>query len=555
MEVYAFDASALPATLTQITDRAQGTTGAAISRDGATVYWFDDSSGDELGRWVATSVSDVTTSQVLLTELDLAYPGGFVGLTGGAALVGRTVGDGLELARVEVDGSGRVVYRSTSTAAIVDATADGALALLQFDPDGDFLHPGVRVVRVADGVVQAELRQELVSISPVAFHPADSDVVLVTHERYDRPMPMLWNTATGEERDVTTGLEGDVTATWYPDGDALLVSVLADARHRTYRLDLATNALTPIDLPAGYVVRSSARADGSVHALMSRSDLPVSLLTVRGEDVERVIELPGEPPAETVAATDVYAEGPGGRVHGLLYLPSGGAGPHPTVFFVHGGPTGQDYDAWNDIVAAVVDAGYAVVRVNYRGSTGYGAQWRDALTGRLGFIELEDVGAIRASLEAAGVIDPGAVAIMGGSWGGYLTLMALGTEPGRWRCGAALVPLADWLMSLEDNPAWMVAADAALMHGTAEEIPDAYRAASPITYVDAVVAPVFVTAGENDPRCPVRQVDAYVERLRARGHDVRYDRLDTGHALHDLDAKVAEIGGVLEFFAETMPVG
>jgi dipeptidyl aminopeptidase/acylaminoacyl peptidase len=63
------------------------------------------------------------------------------------------------------------------------------------------------------------------------------------------------------------------------------------------------------------------------------------------------------------------------------------------------------------------------------------------------------------------------------------------------------------------------------MGGTIEQIPDVYRAASPITYVDQVTAPMFITSGENDPRCPVRQVDTYVQRLQDRGHDVHYERL------------------------------
>ena len=106
------------------------------------------------------------------------------------------------------------------------------------------------------------------------------------------------------------------------------------------------------------------------------------------------------------------------------------------------GTTWQDYDGWHEVVAAYVDQGYAVVRVNYRGSTGYGAAWRESLRTRVGFIELEDIGAIRQELELAGVIDPERVAITGFSWGGYLTLMALGTQPKQWRSGAALVPLA-----------------------------------------------------------------------------------------------------------------
>jgi dipeptidyl aminopeptidase/acylaminoacyl peptidase len=280
----------------------------------------------------------------------------------------------------------------------------------------------------------------------------------------------------------------------------------------------------------------------------------VSLIRLANGTQTSLVVLPGPVPAPVGPVADVYVEGPSGRIHALVHQPAGRSAPYPTVFMPHGGPTAQDLDVWNDRVAALVDCGYAVVRVNYRGSTGYGAAWRDALHRQLGFIELEDIGAVRDYLERTGVVDPPRVSIVGGSWGGFLTLMALGTQPDRWRSGAAMVPLADQVTAAEDSPSFMKAYDAALMGGTIEELPDAYRAASPITYAEAVIAPLFVTAGENDPRCPVRQVDTYVQRLRDLGKTVRYERSATGHWLPDVDMRVAEMRRLVEFLAETLPV-
>jgi len=96
--------------------------------------------------------------------------------------------------------------------------------------------------------------------------------------------------------------------------------------------------------------------------------------------------------------------------------------------------------------------------------------------------------------------------------------------------------------------------DQSLFGASIVDEPDLYRASSPLTYVDDVVAPLFVTAGENDPRCPVRQIDVYVEALRARGHDVQYDRLKSGHGLYDLDVRVHEVRRVIGFIAATNPV-
>ena len=558
-EVYAFDASSTPAVLTRITDRPQGTMGASVSRDGSTALWFDDHAGDEVGRWQASPVSGGHPT-VLLPDLPPAYPGGIVPLSDGRVVVGRLLdagagGDvGFEIAVASADGSGVLVHGCGDPAELVDVSHDAALALVAFAPGGNWLRLGIRVVRLSDGEILHELLDEGRSLNPEAFHPGDAGLVLLGHERRDFQTPAVWDLATGEQIDVEPPAAGDVTASWYPDGSALLLTLLREARHELYRHDRASGGTGPVLTPVGTVARASARPDGSVHVLLSRSDVPVSLIRCRDGASTAIVALPGDGPAAAQPAHSLWVEGLDGPIHALVVEPPTRARPHATLFVPHGGPTAQDLDAWNDVIAAYVDAGYAVVRVNYRGSTGYGAAWRDALHGRLGFIELEDIDAVRTHLEAEGVVDPDRVSITGGSWGGFLTLMAVGTQPDRWRSGAALVPLADQVTSAEDSPSFMKAYDAALMGGTIEEIPDVYRAASPITYADAVTAPLLVTAGENDPRCPVRQVDTYVERLRARGHDVHYERVATGHALADLDLKVDEVRQILEFFAKTLPV-
>src|SRR5207249_6808122 len=115
------------------------------------------------------------------------------------------------------------------------------------------------------------------------------------------------------------------------------------------------------------------------------------------------------------------------------------ASPHPTIFIVHGGPTHHDGDAFSPRVQAWVDHGYAVVLVNYRGSTGYGRAWRDALEGNPGLTELEDIVKVRDWVVEQGIADPARLILAGGSWGGYLTLLGLGTRAECWALGRAAV--------------------------------------------------------------------------------------------------------------------
>jgi dipeptidyl aminopeptidase/acylaminoacyl peptidase len=245
---------------------------------------------------------------------------------------------------------------------------------------------------------------------------------------------------------------------------------------------------------------------------------------------------------------DVWVEGPAGRVHALVSLPPG-AGPHPAVVLVHGGPSWHDSDGFASDVAAYVDAGLAVVRVNYRGSTGYGSAWRDAIEGRVGLTELEDVVAVRCALEQQGLVDPARVALSGGSWGGYLTLLGLGRYPRLWSVGVAAVPVADYVAAYEDEMEPLKAFDRALFGGSPGQVPQRYQESSPLTYVADVLAPLLVIAGENDPRCPIRQVENYLRALDERGHPYELYRYDAGHGSLVVDERVRQMRVELDFLA------
>jgi len=107
--------------------------------------------------------------------------------------------------------------------------------------------------------------------------------------------------------------------------------------------------------------------------------------------------------------------------------------------------------------------------------------------------------------------------LSGGSWGGYLALLGLGTQPERWSLGVAAVPVADYVAAFEDEMEPLKAFDRSLFGGSPPDIPEVYRKRSPITYVEQVRVPVMILAGENDPRCPIRQIENYLSRLRELG--------------------------------------
>jgi dipeptidyl aminopeptidase/acylaminoacyl peptidase len=188
------------------------------------------------------------------------------------------------------------------------------------------------------------------------------------------------------------------------------------------------------------------------------------------------------------------------------------------------------------------------VEVNYRGSTGYGSAWRDAIEGNPGHTELADVAAVYDRCVAEGLADARRCVVNGWSWGGYLTLLALGTQPGRWAAGVAGVPVADYLVAYADEMEQLRAFDRALFGGSPEQLPDLYRDASPLSYVDRVRAPVLILAGENDPRCPIRQVENYLDALAARGDvDYRVLRFDAGHGSLVVEQTLRHVAAEIAF--------
>ena len=243
----------------------------------------------------------------------------------------------------------------------------------------------------------------------------------------------------------------------------------------------------------------------------------------------------------------------GDAVQGFLVTPEG-EGPWPTLLRPHGGPTWLDEDKWHPEVQSYVDAGMAVVLVNYRGSTGRGAEWRDALVGDVGGPELEDLNDALDHLIAEGVADPDRVAIGGWSWGGYLTLLMVGKHPERgWRCGIAGVPVGDYVLSYDDSSPTLQAYDRALLGGTPHELPELMADRSPINFADDVRAPVLFLIGEHDSRCPYRQAIAYVDRLAARGHPHEVYLFATGHGSFDIEEEIRQQRAILASLERFVP--
>jgi pimeloyl-ACP methyl ester carboxylesterase len=546
----------------RVTDSAIGVTDGTPTFDGEGILWFDDETGDESGRWLKQPFSGGETRSFLV-GVPQGWNEGLAQAPGVVAL-GISDRDGFAV-YVSLDGAPATeVHRSSEAVRIGGAdqggfvrgglSADGSLLGLEHAEHGDLIHPALRVIDPRSGAIVGEQLDEGLSLFAKCWSPVAGDQRLaLDQERGGETRPATWDLGTGERRDLQLDLDGEISVEdWWPNASALLLKRLVEGRHELLRYELDSGEVQAIPSEPGVVWSSRVRPGGQVWFLHEQGHRPRRVITDGGAE----LPLAGEPaprarPLQSWEFTNEHDQ----RVHGFFVTPDDSGGPFPVMMFVHGGPTWLDMDRWQPEIHAYVDAGFIVGLVNYRGSLGYGREWRDTLIGDIGGPELEDVNAGLRDLVERGIADPTRAVIAGYSWGGYVTLLELGKHPELWACGVAGVPVGDYAAGYEDLSPLLQAYDRALLGGAPSEVPELMRDRNPINFADDVRAPVLFMIGEHDSRCPYRQAMLYVERLAARGHPHEVYVFATGHSPFDVDERVRQVEQVLGFLDRHVPRG
>ncbi len=224
-------------------------------------------------------------------------------------------------------------------------------------------------------------------------------------------------------------------------------------------------------------------------------------------------------------------------ISAFLYLPWNlkRDGSNPAIVWVHGGPAAQSVNGFNRQVQYLVNHGYVVLAPNYRGSTGYGMKFQAANRWDMGGGDLADIVAGARVLERTGFVDPRKIAVGGGSYGGYLTMMAVTKSPETWAAGVALFPFVNWFTEIEHEDPALQQSDLATM-GDPKKDADRLRDRSPFFFLDRIRAPLLLAAGKNDPRCPPEESQQVVEALRRQGRPCEFLLYaDEGHGFARLE--------------------
>ncbi len=345
-----------------------------------------------------------------------------------------------------------------------------------------------------------------------------------------------------------------------PDGKRITFTANVDGNEELYLYDLATSksAALPISKGVNQPVggHSAFSADGSrllynhngptapgdlwVYHLGSGKSQQVTYSLVAGVRSEEMVEpylvhYPSRDGKWTISA--------------FLYVPFNMArnGQNAAIVYIHGGPTSQSMNSFNRFVQFAANQGYMVLAPNYRGSSGYGKDFQQANLFDMGGGDLQDVLAGVDWIKQTRHLDPKKIAVMGGSYGGYLSMMAVTKAPEVWAAGVPIVPFVNWFTEIENEDPVLQQSDLATM-GDPVKNRALYEERSPINFIDQIKAPLLLLAGEHDPRCPKSETQQVIDAIKKRGGTVDYKIYENeGHGFARVENQIDAYKRVADF--------
>lgn len=550
-----------------LTNHPEGKFDGVIAPDGSFVYYHDDRAGNEIGHFVRVpfeggAVEDITPDLSPFSPVGLvvsrvndrlaysvAVPEGF-----------RTYG--LDLKEGDRQFTAQLLFQDPKYSGDPRISADGQIVVVQSTRDSDGFRFSLYAMDAASGNQIGELSDGAAqSVEARAFSPVPGDPrLLATTDRTGASRPLIWNVRTGERTELEIQeITGDLLPLdWSPDARRVLLLQFTNARHQLWSYELDTHVASRLNAPHGSFgmfgggsgVPAFFASEGEIFAHWQDAAHPsqvIALDAVSGEKTRTVLPA-GEVAGGRAWRSVQFPSSDGTLVQGWLATPEG-AGPFPLIFETHGGPASVTVEHFDARAQTWLDHGFAFFSLNYRGSTSFGKEFSEKIWRDLGHWEIEDMTAAREFLVQEGIAQPDAILLTGWSYGGYLTLLALGKTPALWAGGMAGIAIADWAMMYEDESEVLRGYQRALFGGTPQETPELHRTASPITYVENVRAPILILQGRNDTRTPARQVEAYEKRLRELGKEMQVVWFEAGHLgpFLDADLQIAHTEQMLDF--------
>lgn len=529
-----------------VRSRAMEYGGGAYSVDGAAVAYVDD-------RTRRVWLRDGDQSRALTPEQGRFVYGG-LRLAEGTLLAVREDHEAQPEARTEIvelsltgdnaDG-GRVVASGADFYAGI-VLSEGRLAWYQWNhPDMSWDTSEVWTATLADPTdARPVFARQGVSAQFPAWLPDGSLAYVADESGF-----WNWQTDSGQVWRVARDCSGP---TWVlnpavacPVGERLFASVeYVDGKGILALRDVQNKAIT-YPLPGTTEINSVAAHGEVIYVVAEFADRPSALLQLCPDGSIRQLAGPDSPAPVAAAPKAAWADGPAGPVHSWLYLPEGEA--PPLIVFTHGGPTAMTTASYDAQIQFWASRGFAVLDVNYSGSTGFGRAYRDRLRGQWGELDVADAAAaVRAVSDR---IDPTRVAITGGSAGGFTTLKSLVSTDvyaaGISRYGIGYLPT----LATDTHKA-----ESRYLDGLVAPWPDGsdvYEERSPINHLDKLSTPMLILQGLDDKVVPPNQAEQMAAAVREAGQPVALIMFEgEGHGFRTMAARRRSLEAQVSFLEQ-----
>lgn len=341
---------------------------------------------------------------------------------------------------------------------------------------------------------------------------------------------------------------------WVPNGNSVWFVAAKNGRTRLYvKAGRSKPRLVPT--PRGRISSAKLAKDGkffvfswsslSTPPTLSRVETRTNRASaIHAAEYDRRLPL-GKAEFLTYASTD------GLKIPAFLLF-SGSKRPRPVVVWPHGGPWGEVADEWNPALQAICVGGFHVFCPNFRGSTGYGAEFERMDIGDPGGMDLQDVVAGAKMVIDRGFVEGSRIGIAGASYGGFMTFLCMTKVPNLWSCGAAVVGVTDWKEMYDLSDATFRDFIVELL-GLPEKNGELFKDRSAINFVSQIKAPILIWHRANDSRCPLQPVQRFADQLKALGKPYELHVVEgEGHGPQKTENLAKQYRGIVSFLLKNL---
>lgn len=468
------------------------------------------------------------------------------------------------------NGQESLVYQQDGSNAAVAWSSDGRYIVVSRASDTLSLDNDLYLVELASkGVTHLTPHEGAAQFGNVHFTRDNRSLVLSTNASGEWQSLARMNLATRKIEAVTNATWDTDASEMSADGRLLAYALNRDGFSELYlrKLDdagIANDKDTLIQLPGkGVVGGLEFSRDGRKLAFTfagARYNSDVWLYDLKSRRLQQVTRSSraGIPQSSFVEPQLIrYKTFDGREIPAWYYKPTniqaGGANqPLPVIVSVHGGPEGQERPAFNPTYQYFLSRGYAVLAPNVRGSTGYGKTYTHLDDVKLREDSVKDLAAAVDWLKTSGGADPRRIAVMGGSYGGYMTLAAITLYPDLWAAAIEMYGISNFETNLRNTSGYR-RKQREREYGTLANDLEFLRSVSPIYKVNRIKAPLLVFQGKNDPRVPYTESEQIVKALRDRNAPVEYTLFDDeGHGFVKLTNRLVVYPKIVDFLERHM---